>query len=88
MGHIKQLLINMTISERNMIITSPFEDIWNYLWFQNENCSNNTSENMEEYLLTQNFIKINHPNTEDPTFINRKFIELKDKIYIYQGPQK
>ena len=49
-----------------------------------ENCSNNTSENMEEYLLTQNFIKINHPNTEDPTFINKKFIELKDKIYIFQ----
>ena len=49
-----------------------------------ENCSNNTSENMEEYLLTQNFIKINHPNTDDPTFINKKFIELKDKIYIFQ----
>jgi hypothetical protein len=49
-----------------------------------ENCSHNTSENMEEYLLTQNFIKINHSNTKDPTFINRKFIELKDNIYIYQ----
>jgi FkbM family methyltransferase len=49
-----------------------------------ENCNNNTSENMEEYLLTQNFIKIDHPNTSDPTFINKKFMELKDKIYIFQ----
>jgi FkbM family methyltransferase len=49
-----------------------------------ENCVSNTSENMEEYLLTQNFVKINHPNTDDPTFINKKFIELKDKIYVYQ----
>jgi FkbM family methyltransferase len=53
-----------------------------------ENCSENTSENMEKYLITQNFIKINHPNTEDPTFINQKFKHLYDNIYIYQGPQK
>ncbi len=49
-----------------------------------ENCSNNTCDNMEKYLLTQNFIKINHPNTDDPTFINKQFIELKDSIYIHQ----
>jgi len=53
-----------------------------------ENCNHNTSENMENYLITKNFIKINHPNTEDPTFINKKFMHLYDKIYIYQGPQK
>ena len=50
-----------------------------------ENCNHNTSENMESYLLTQNFIKINHPNTEDPTFFNKKFTELYDKIYIFQS---
>jgi FkbM family methyltransferase len=49
-----------------------------------ENCSHNTAENMEQYLLTQNFIKVNHPNTRDPTFLNKKFIHLKDSIYIYQ----
>lgn len=53
-----------------------------------ENCNHNTCENMENYLITKNFIKINHPNTEDPTFINKKFMHLYDNIYIYQGPQK
>lgn len=53
-----------------------------------ENCNENTSENMENYLITQNFIRINHPNTEDPTFINQKFKHLYNNIYIYQGPQK
>ena len=53
-----------------------------------ENCNENTSENMEKYLITQNFIRINHPNTEDPTFINKKFKDLYNQIYIYQGPQK
>jgi FkbM family methyltransferase len=53
-----------------------------------ENCSHNTTENMEQYLLTQNFVRIEHPNTDDPTFMNRKFSHLYNKIYIYQGPQK
>lgn len=53
-----------------------------------EKCKHNTYENMESYLITKNFIRINHPNTEDPTFINKKFMHLYDKIYIYQGPQK
>ena len=30
----------MTICERNMILTKPFEDIWNYVWYQ---CDINTS---------------------------------------------
>ena len=40
--YIKQLLLNMTISEREMIITLNFDDIWKYLWIQNEN---NVSKN-------------------------------------------
>ena len=49
-----------------------------------DNCYHNTSENMEQYLITQNFIKIKHPNTDDPTFINKKFIDLYKDIYIFQ----
>jgi FkbM family methyltransferase len=49
-----------------------------------DNCYHNTSENMEKYLITQNFIKIKHPNTDDPTFINKKFIDLYEQIYIFQ----
>lgn len=49
-----------------------------------EDCSHNSTENIEEYLLSCNFVRIHHPNTVDPTFINTKFMHLKDSIYIYQ----
>lgn len=44
----------------------------------------NTVENMQKYLESQGFINIKHPNTIDPTFINSKYVHLKDKIYICQ----
>jgi len=47
-------------------------------------CQHNTSENMIVYLKEQNFEKINHPNTQDPTFLNNKFKDLYNKIYIKQ----
>jgi FkbM family methyltransferase len=46
---------------------------------------NNTFENITKYLESQNFIRITHENTHDPTFINKKFLHLKDKIFIYQN---
>jgi FkbM family methyltransferase len=70
------------LSERVVFITAEPENN------DYENCNHNTCENMEKYLSSKNFIKITHPNTEDPTFINKKFAHLYDKIYIYQGPQK
>jgi FkbM family methyltransferase len=51
---------------------------------QYNDCNHNTTGNMEKYLITQNFIRINHPHTNDPTFINQKFLDLQDKIYIRQ----
>ena len=39
--------------------------------------------NIKNYMKTQNFKQINHPNTSDPTFINEKFLHLKDE-YIFQ----
>jgi FkbM family methyltransferase len=48
------------------------------------NCNHNTAENMETYLISQNFTRISHPNVEDPTFINNKFLHLRDTIYISQ----
>ena len=30
------------------------------------------------------FIYLNHQNTSDPTFLNSKFIDKKDEIYIWQ----
>ena len=49
-----------------------------------ENCSHNSIDEITNYLISQNFKKINHPNTQDPTYINNKFIHLKDEIFIYQ----
>ncbi len=50
-----------------------------------ENSYTNTIDNITNYLETQNFIKINHPNTQDPTYINKKFLDKKDTIFIYQN---
>ncbi len=49
-----------------------------------EGAHNNNIENITRYLDEQNFIKITHENTSDPTFINKNFLHLKDKIFIYQ----
>ena len=49
-----------------------------------ENVSHNNEKNMEEYLISQNFERIYNTNARDPTFINKKFIDLKDKIFIWQ----
>ena len=37
-----------------------------------------------KYMESQDFLLINHPNTKDPTFINKNFLYLKDTIYIAQ----
>lgn len=41
-------------------------------------------ENITQYMNSINFVRIKHPNTIDPTFINKKFLHLHDKIYILQ----
>jgi 8-oxo-dGTP pyrophosphatase MutT (NUDIX family) len=45
--YIKKLLLNMTIGEREMILTNSFEHIWNYIWFQTDN---NSNKNNKEYM--------------------------------------
>ena len=55
--YIKKLLSNMTISERNMILNNKFEDIWNYVWYQNDNNKNNKefiNSKIKFYLLNEN----------------------------------
>ena len=51
---------------------------------QYENINQNTIENISDYILSNNFIYINHPNTIDPTYLNKKFIYLKDTVYLCQ----
>ena len=40
--------------------------------------------NITNYMLSQDFVKINHPNTNDPTYVNKKFMDLSKSIYIEQ----
>ena len=49
---------------------------------KNENKCN--SKNIIKYMTKNNFIYVNHPNTNDPTFYNKKYEEIKDSIFIYQ----
>lgn len=65
------------LQERVVYITAEAESQ------QYVNVSHNTYENMKEYLESRGFISIEHPNTKDPTFINSKFLHLKN-IYIFQ----
>jgi FkbM family methyltransferase len=47
-------------------------------------CNDCSEENIDKYMLSQNFIRVNHINTRDPTYLNKKFEYLKDKIWIHQ----
>jgi FkbM family methyltransferase len=66
------------LSERVVYITAEPEHT------QYEKCSHNNENNMYEYLQTQGFVRIYHPNTQDPTFLNKKFLHLRENIYIFQ----
>jgi FkbM family methyltransferase len=49
------------------------------------NTFSNSVDNMKEYMRDNNFSFIKHENTSDPTFINNKYMDLKDSIFIYQN---
>ena len=66
------------LKEKVVFITAEPENA------QYKDCNHNTAENMNEYLRSQGFIRIVHPNTSDPTFLNIKYNHLYDKIYIRQ----
>jgi hypothetical protein len=66
------------LKERVVYITAEPE------FYQYENIDNNTIENIKTYLESQGFIHVHHPNTKDPTFVNTKYLHLKDDIYISQ----
>ena len=43
-----------------------------------------TAENIIGYMKSQDFIHIRHSNTSDPTFVNKKYIDISRNIYINQ----
>jgi hypothetical protein len=46
--------------------------------------TSNTLENMIDYMNSIGFKFIQHKNTKDPTFLNTKFQDISDSIYISQ----
>lgn len=51
---------------------------------QYADCDSCNTENIVDYMNSQGFVQVSHPNTVDPTFLNPKFDHLKDSIYIKQ----
>jgi FkbM family methyltransferase len=43
-----------------------------------------TTQNIIDYMTSQDFVQIRHPKTTDPTFVNKKYIEISKSIYIEQ----
>jgi FkbM family methyltransferase len=66
------------LGERVVYVTAEPET------YQYAGCQHNNEYNMIEYMRTQGFERVHHPNTHDPTFINTRFLHLKDEIFIYQ----
>lgn len=52
---------------------------------QYEGCYDNNVKNMRSYMASQGFVEVQHNNTSDPTFINKRFMHLMNDIYIYQS---
>ena len=49
-----------------------------------DGADNNNINSIVEYMRKTGFEYVSHPNTKDPTFINKKYWDLRDKIYIKQ----
>jgi len=70
--YIKKLLSNMTIIERQMILNNKFEDIWNYVWYQNES-NININKNNKEFINS----KIKFYTLNENNFLKNYIISIK-----------
>jgi FkbM family methyltransferase len=44
----------------------------------------NNNQAIYDYMISRDFVKVIHPNTQDPTFLNNKYISRMNDIFIYQ----
>ncbi len=51
---------------------------------QYKNPNENSEEAIQIYMTSIGFIHVQHPNTADPTYLNTKYLDLADAIYICQ----
>lgn len=66
------------LKEKVVFITAEPE------YFAYENCENNNEYEITKYLVSQGFVRVTHPNVRDPTFLNMKYYDLREKIFICQ----
>jgi FkbM family methyltransferase len=66
------------LSERVVYVTAE-PDGYQYIGADDCNVSS-----IVEYMNSIGFICVKHPNTVDPTFLNKNYLHLKDSIYISQ----
>jgi hypothetical protein len=67
------------LSDRVVYVTAEADG---HQYIGAEECS---VSNIISYMESQGFMRIRHPNTSDPTFVNKKYIEESKKIYIKQS---
>jgi FkbM family methyltransferase len=67
------------LSDRVVYVTAEADG---YQYIGAHECS---EANIISYMESQGFMRIHHPNTVDPTFVNKKYIEESNNIYIKQS---
>lgn len=67
------------LSEKVVYVTAEADG------YQYQNASDCSLKNIKEYMLGQGFDLVDHPNTSDPTFLNRRYSHLKDAVFIWQS---
>ena len=68
------------LSEKVVFVTAEPDG---FQYFGAHECN---TENITSYMESQNFVRINHPNTNDPTFVNKVFSDkgIHETIHIEQ----
>jgi FkbM family methyltransferase len=67
------------LRERVVYVTTEGDGIEYY-----RGCSENNEENICKYMESQGFIRVNNLQTKDPTFVNKKFVNIASTIFIKQ----
>jgi len=65
--YIRQLVSSMTNNEKNLLLKKHFDDIWNYVWYQNNNLN---IKYTTEYIESKNKFEYLHANNILPSIIN------------------
>lgn len=65
--YIRQLISSMTNNEKNLLLKKQFDDIWNYVWYHNNNSS---IKYTAEYIESKNKFEYLHSNNILPNIIN------------------